>query len=126
MRDNESVPLIRIETQYHNITFEPDTMELLDKPRHIEFLWDGDEKVLNVLITEKHSRYSTRLPDPRKRDALHPTKVYEPCIVKELAQKLGWKHGRCYEAAGTYSPEKRTVYFPLTQAEEIGGWENAY
>jgi len=126
MRENETMPVIRIETQHYNMTFEADTVELFGKPRHIEFLWDGNEKILCVVITEKHTRYSTRLPVSRKRDSLYHIKVHEPFIVKQLAEKLGWEPGRCYETAGTYDPEKKVACFPLAQAEAAGGWENAY
>ena len=125
MRDNENAPVIRIETRHFHITFETDTMELLGKPRHMEFLWDNEENILSAVIVEKHTRFSTRLPTPRKKDALHPTKVHEPCIVKELVEKLGWESGRCYEITGTYDPDKKTADFPLAQAEDAGGWENA-
>ena len=126
MRDNDLIPVIRIETRSHNMTFEADTMELIGRPRHLEFLWDDDEKMLCVVIVPKHTRYSTRLPETRKKDSLHPTKVQESHIVKALANKLGWEKGRCYEITGTYDAGKRAVYFPLSQAEDIGGWEYAF
>ena len=66
MRENETNPVIRIETHHHHMTFETETMELLGKPRHLEFLWNDEEKVLCVVIAEKHTRYSTTLPVPRK------------------------------------------------------------
>ena len=126
MHDNDRIPVIRIETHRYNMTFEPDTMEILGNPRHIEFLWDGGDKVLSAVIAEKHTRYSTRLPVPRKKDALHPTKIAEPCIVRQLAEALGWEPGRCYEAAGGYDEEKKIARFTLSDAQEAGGWENAY
>lgn len=114
---SQNRPGLAFELTHGRISFWKSTLELLDYPEYLRFLFSPEDLTFGVEVCGIDDEGAARLPKSRER---RYNSINSLDLVRFVYQTCGWKEGASYRVRGDiYSSDSRVIYFDLKNAQEI-------
>ena len=119
---NKPYCAIRFSLKWNELHIHKSAVELLNRPKYIQFLISREKNMLYMVGCAKKEKDCFAVPPnlfvkPKMKFHLH-SKLFTELI----RQQMGWKANATYLIAGKYSSEMDMIVFPLMEATMT--WES--
>jgi len=117
----DGLPLVRFGLKEGCVYFNHAILKLLGNPKYVQFLYDGDRKLLLVAGNNEKLPYSLAVPKKVYQNSMKDFRICHKHLNDAFTLRLGWDRNENYSVTGALNPHINMVVFELERAAKTEG-----